>query len=647
MRIRRVLLSSLTASAVLASGLALVAAPGAAASPWDACVQGSTDRQDVFARAAQAGGVPQSVLMAVSYLGSRWEAHAGEPSTSGGYGPMHLVDGTLSGVDPRPALRGEDAVGSGVPAGPLQRGAELTGFSEDRLRNDDVANICAGAAVLADYQRDLAASKSDATDPSAWTPAIATYGGATDEASANRYADQVFALLRKGERRTTTDGERLRLAAEPDARTDRAAIAALGLEAAQAKREPDCPSKLRCTYIEAPYEWYDEASPANYGNHDLADRPNGAAKIQYIVIHDTEASWETTLDLVQDPEYVSWQYSLRSSDGRIAQHVPLDDVAWHAGNWYVNAHSIGLEHEGFAAEGGRWYTESMYQTSAKLVRYLAKRYDVPLDRAHIIGHDQVPGTTTATVKGMHWDPGPYWDWEHYFDLLGAPIAKDGKRPPVEVGDVVTVAPGFKGNSNEITSCGDDPCVTKKSNFVYLHTEPNASSPLVKDPGLHDDDSYSTTHVSDIGARAAAGQKLVVAEKDRSWLGVWYLGELGWLRNPKKDPAVAVAKGRQVTPIADAEVPVYGRAYPEEAAYPEAIPYQTVSPLAQYTLKPGQAYAVADRTVATDYYYAKSYNCAYVEMDCTNVVGTDVYYQIWLGHRLAFVRAADVALQPLK
>ena len=113
----------------------------------------------------------------------------------------------------------------------------------------------------------------------------------------------------------------------------------------------------------------------SYGNHDLSDRP-ARQKIEYIVIHDTEASWATTLDLVQDPTYVSWHYSLRSVDGHIAQHVKAKDVGWHAGNWYVNAKSIGLEHEGFAAQG-TWYTEAMYRTSAKLVRYLALRLGHP------------------------------------------------------------------------------------------------------------------------------------------------------------------------------------------------------------------------------------------------------------------------------
>ncbi len=112
---------------------------------------------------------------------------------------------------------------------------------------------------------------------------------------------------------------------------------------------------------------------------------------------------------------------MRSSDGLVAQHIPTRDVGWHAGNWYVNMHSIGVEHEGFAATGATWYSEPLYRNSAKLVKYLADRYDIPLDRAHIIGHDQVPGITPAYVAGMHWDPGPYWDWEHYFQLMGAPL----------------------------------------------------------------------------------------------------------------------------------------------------------------------------------------------------------------------------------
>jgi N-acetyl-anhydromuramyl-L-alanine amidase AmpD len=613
---------------LLAGGVAVVAAPTASAADWSRCLDGTADRQSVFERAAEVSGVPETVLLGVSYLQSRWDDHGASPSASGGYGPMHLTD--FTGLeDPKAADKGESAPVVPDAAGTLTKAAELTGFSARSLRADDVANICGGAAVLASYQKSTTAA-----DPAAWTRAVASYSGAGDEGTALRFADQVFEVIREGETRTTNDGEKVTLKASPDAQPDEQAVASMGL------LEPendvvDCPASLGCESIPAPYEWYDKSSPYNYGNHDLADRPNDM-DIDYIVVHNTEGNWQTALDLVTDPTYLAWHYTLRSSDGHIAQHVNNKNVGWQAGNWYVNMHSIGLEHEGIAAEGATWFTESMYRTSAALVKHLAEKYDVPLDRAHIIGHDQIPGVTPANVRGMHWDTGPYWDWEHYMSLMGAPIERDKRGRS----DVVTVAPGFDDNQQPVTGCvtGGVACEEQGTNFTYLRTAPSEDAPLVKDAGLHPDGSHSTTEVWDIGARAQAGLKFLVADKLDDWLGVWYLGDIAWL---KKDDVVK-STGKVVVPSGDTEVPVYGRAYPEESAYPAEIPYQPLAPL-QYTLKPGQAYVVADDDLATDYYYAKTFNDA-IPGDHTVVVGEDEYYQIWFGHRFAYVRAADVSVK---
>jgi hypothetical protein len=453
-----------------------------------------------------------------------------------------------------------------------------------------------------------------------------------------RFADQVFTVVREGRSRVTNDGHRVRLAPTP-AQVDREAIRSMDLVVASSEGV-DCPVDLGCESIPAPYEWYGEPSPGAYGNHDLANRQQDL-DIDYILIHDTEASWDRTLDLVTRPNYLAWNYSLRSVDGHIAQHLDSSDVGWHAGNWYVNMHSIGLEHEGFAADGASWYTESLYQSSAELVRHLAEKYDVPLDRAHIVGHDQVPGHIPSRIPAMHWDPGPYWDWQHYFDLLGAPL--DAPRDRNASGEVVTVLPGYEGNTQPLTGCGSKPCDTSKANFVYLRQAPSESAALVKDPGLRQNGANSTTHVSDIGARAAAGQKLRVAERRGDWVGVWWLGEIGWIHDPASSPVLEPTRAKVVVPAGDAPVPVYGRAYPESSAYPAAIPDQGVAPL-PYTIKPGQGYVLTDREVQTDYYYAKTYQCAYVAMDCTDVVGEDRYFQIELGHRFAYVRADDVEVR---
>ena len=642
---------------LLTGGMAALSAPGAAAADWSRCLDGTTDRQAVFARAATVSGVPESVLLGVSFMQSRWDDHGTRPSTSGGYGPMHLTQVDASAVaDPHLQGKGESAHAHEGDAGTsdspgvdpavdglftLDEAAGLVGATPARLRADDVANICGGAALLASYQRDLGPESSDGSDGSGatgvagWSAAVAKYSGAADEASALRFAEQVFTVIREGRSRVTNDGQRVTLAATP-ARVDREAVASMGLAVASTEGV-DCPEGLGCESIPAPYEKYGD-SPGAYGNHDLADR-QADMDIDYIVIHDTEASWNTTLQLVQRPNYLAWNYSLRSRDGHIAQHLDSSDVGWHAGNWYVNMHSIGLEHEGFAAQGASWYTESMYQTSSALVRHLAAKYDVPLDRAHIIGHDQIPGHVPSRVPAMHWDPGPYWDWEHNFDLLGAPIAADRTSRS----DVVTVAPGYDGNSQPVTSCGTTTCQTDATNFVYLHQAPDASAPLVNDPGMKPNGAPATTSVSDIGARAAAGSKFLVAQRSGDWLGVWWLGKIAWLYSPKGDPRVMPSDGEVVVPAGTTEVPVYGRAYPESSAYPAAIPDQGVAPL-QYTLKPGQAYVLADDDLETDYYYAKTFECAFVAMDCTQVVGEDEYYQVWFGHRYAYVRAADVRVE---
>jgi len=454
-----------------------------------------------------------------------------------------------------------------------------------------------------------------------------------DPAAGEAFADEVFAVISEGALRVTDTGQRVRLAARPDLS---------GAIAAKRHRHPrhprqdvECPPALACSWIPAPYQ---ELPDGGYGNHDLADRPN-SQRIDYIVIHDTEETWDTTLDLVRDPAYVSWHYTLRSSDGLVAQHVSTKDVAWHAGNWYVNAKSIGLEHEGFAAQAS-WYTEAMYRSSAKLVRYLAAEYDIPLDRAHILGHDNVPGTTPSTVAGMHTDPGPYWDWAHYFDLLGAPIGGTGDAGA----DVVTIAPDYATNQPAFTGCDapDAPCPPHGSTSVVLRTRPSPDAPLLADIGLRPDGSPSTMAISDVGSRVETGQRYAVAERDGDWTAIWYLGQRGWFHNPDGAPVAVGGRGVLATarPGVDA-VPVYGRAYPEAAAYPSGVPPQSVVPL-QYTLPAGQRYVVG-LDADSEYYWATTFDAS------THAVirGATRYVQIQFGHRVAYVNADDVVLTPAR
>ncbi|NNN37308.1 N-acetylmuramoyl-L-alanine amidase [Streptomyces sp. S3(2020)] len=602
--------------------------------------------QLAFASAAARYEVPQSVLLGVSYLQSRWDAHAGAPSVTGGYGPMHLTDArTALAEAPHHSEGTEDARGDSaraallpdpeVPAPAefparlttLPKAAALTGLSAEALRTDPAANIAGGAALLADAQQHLGEPLSE--DPADWYAAVARFSGADDTATASAYADDVYDVIRSGEERTTDAGQLVALAAQPAVTPDTSPMKRAGLRTLGAGKT-QCPKSVSCEWIPAPYE---EFGDNDYGNHDLGDRPK-AQGIKYIVVHDTEGTWEGVLNLVQDPTYVSWQYTLRSTDGHIAQHVKAKDVAWHAGNWYINAKSIGLEHEGFLADPDAWYTEAMYRSSARLVKYLAKKYDIPLDRQHILGHDNVPGPTTATVGGMHTDPGPFWDWRHYFELLGRPFEATGGKDAA----LVTIRPGYAANQPEYTGCvtKGEPCAAHGSSEVRLYSGPGETYPLIKDIGLG---TVPGTGVNDISSRVSTGQQYAVAGRDGDWTAIWYLGQKAWFENPGTAPTAVGAKGLLVTPKAGLEsVPVYGRAYPEASAYPAGVPAQAVSPL-PYRLLEGQKYVAGDK-VPGEYYYAVTFTTDSHEV----VVGKDLYYEIQFGHRVAFVRAADVDAQ---
>ncbi|WP_374971366.1 N-acetylmuramoyl-L-alanine amidase [Terrabacter sp. BE26] len=629
--------------AAVSAGLAL-ASPAAQAADPSASVAGSdsASRERAFAAASAEFGVPRTVLEAVSYSQTRWDFHPGH-SSSGGYGPMHLVDAALGSAAEGRGL-GEAPTPTPDPvADTLGRAATLTGLSKDALRTDERANIRGGAALLAATQKRLGLPTGQATDAGQWYAAVADASGSSEQDVADAFADDTYSVIASGASRRTIDGKQVSL--PPSRVKPQTGLAGrLHLHQKHNKGPVDCPPGLDCEWLPAPYA---QTGPGagDYGNHDLAKRPV-APKITDIVIHNTEGSYDTALKLVSDPNYLAWNYTVRSSDGHIAQHLDPKDVGWHAGNWYINGHAIGIEHEGFAAQGAQWFSEPMYRSSARLVRYLAREYDIPLDMQHIFGHDQIPGVTAANVAGMHWDPGPYWNWEHYFQLLGAPLQSHTAR---HAKDLVRILPGFEDNQQIVTYCDDkvaDSCGSQPTNFVYLHTAPSESAPLVGDIGRKASGAPSTTSVSDIGARAQTGLTFAVAERQGDWTAIWFNGVKGWFLNPVADPTAVPVRGYYVVPKAGlAKAPVYGRAYPEASAYPAGIPAQAVSPL-QYTFAAGQRYAVGDLTVPTDYYRAVTFSPD-TPNDHVDVVGQDRYYQISLGHRFAFVRAADVDVVPAR
>lgn len=76
-------------------------------------------------------------------------------------------------------------------------------------------------------------------------------------------------------------------------------------------------------------------------------------------------------------------------DITVHQYVKESDVAYHAGNYAMNQKSIGIEH---SAEPNRPASDATYNSSAELVATICKKYNIPLDRTHIIKHSEVKAT---------------------------------------------------------------------------------------------------------------------------------------------------------------------------------------------------------------------------------------------------------------
>jgi N-acetyl-anhydromuramyl-L-alanine amidase AmpD len=156
---------------------------------------------------------------------------------------------------------------------------------------------------------------------------------------------------------------------------------------------------------------------ASSENYTVAQRPLTA--IHFIVIHVTEGPFDGTVAWLRDPRAHASANFVVSRSGQVQELVPLHDIAWHAGNWAVNKQSIGIENVGYTADPAG-FTTAEYVSAAKIAASVARRALMPIDRQHIIGHYQVPDPNDPLQGGGidgHTDPGPYWHWGYFMNLV--------------------------------------------------------------------------------------------------------------------------------------------------------------------------------------------------------------------------------------
>lgn len=193
-------------------------------------------------------------------------------------------------------------------------------------------------------------------------------------------------------------------------------------------------------------------TPAAPNNFQPANRPVDRP-IDMIVIHDIEGTALGAVSWFQNSKArVSAHYVVDASEGRIWQMVKERDIGWHAGNRDINARSVGIEHEGFAYRPG-FYSAALYEASARLVRSISLRHNIPRDRTHIIGHHEVPHPTRPGSFGGsngHTDPGPYWDWQRFMTLVRNDARLQSKNFPAAIrpGEMVEATATFLNSGDD-------------------------------------------------------------------------------------------------------------------------------------------------------------------------------------------------------
>jgi hypothetical protein len=152
------------------------------------------------------------------------------------------------------------------------------------------------------------------------------------------------------------------------------------------------------------------------------------------MIHDTEGSYQSAVDVFTDPKATTGvQYlvsgQVNSSDPQVTQFVHDKDWARNVNNWWFNETAIGIEHVGFAVDPAGYFTRALYKHSADLAGWAAWKYGIPVDHAHILGHDNIPNSVD-NPHVQHRDPGPSWDWPYYMALVRAAYKRWSHNAPV-------------------------------------------------------------------------------------------------------------------------------------------------------------------------------------------------------------------------
>lgn len=154
----------------------------------------------------------------------------------------------------------------------------------------------------------------------------------------------------------------------------------------------------------------------NIRNYPVRNYEGERLTTQGVIVHATrggsatlEGELQATLNWFRRPESYASAHYVIASDGTTYRCVQDDLVAWHAAEH--NQTHIGVELVQPFPDTP--YTTAQYTALAALLRDVASRYGFPLDRQHIVGHEETPQGRRARKS----DPGGQFDWARLMGLL--------------------------------------------------------------------------------------------------------------------------------------------------------------------------------------------------------------------------------------
>lgn len=170
--------------------------------------------------------------------------------------------------------------------------------------------------------------------------------------------------------------------------------------------------------------------PINYTEGRAGKKPIA------IVMHLMDGNLKGTDAWFRNPDAKASTHYGVGKDGTVYQWVDEADMAWANGRvdapkWRLldpkvnpNLVTVSIEHEGVT---GHVWTPEQYKADVELVRAIAGRYGIPLDRDHIIGHSEIYAKKPNC-------PGKGFDFDLFMSMLNQPTVKSIYRNIVVKGD---------------------------------------------------------------------------------------------------------------------------------------------------------------------------------------------------------------------